>query len=302
MSRFLFLLAIISLSFSCNAVSSESVFMPENDLHLQKLVNGSVTEEKFNQVIDLAEEYYTPLFQQFGGTLTIQRRWSDGTVNASASQVGDFWVVNMYGGLARRPEVTPDGFAVVLCHEIGHHLAGYPFVQAWAANEGSSDYYAVLACVRNLWRDGADTTAIDPDSIPATPRAHCDYKWDNINDRKLCYRSMMASKSVSDLLGALRGNTVSFDNHDTAVVSVTNHRHPNAQCRLDTMMAASMCDSSWDNGLIPGKEFSNRNSADAEEQASQVSCGRFVEIGENPLRDIERGYRPKCWFRPLLTP
>ena len=31
----------------------------------------------------------------------------------------------MYGGLARRAEVTEDGFAMVLCHELGHHVSLY---------------------------------------------------------------------------------------------------------------------------------------------------------------------------------
>ena len=72
------------------------------------------------------------------------------TVNANASQRGRTWIVNMYGGLARRPEITPDGFAMVLCHELGHHMGGFPFVSGWAANEGQSDLFATLSCGRIL--------------------------------------------------------------------------------------------------------------------------------------------------------
>ena len=48
------------------------------------------------------------------------------------------WVVAMFGGLARRPEVTKDAFQFVVCHEVGHHLAGWPFAYDWASNEGQS--------------------------------------------------------------------------------------------------------------------------------------------------------------------
>src|SRR6478609_9034269 len=63
--------------------------------------------------------------------------------------------VHMYGGLARRPEVTPDGFTLVVCHEVGHHFGGYPFVRDayWAANDGQADYFSTLACARRLWQN-----------------------------------------------------------------------------------------------------------------------------------------------------
>ena len=47
--------------------------------------------------------------------------WKNDTVNANAQQRGRNWIVNMYGGLARRPEIFFRRFAMVLCHELGHH-------------------------------------------------------------------------------------------------------------------------------------------------------------------------------------
>ena len=32
--------------------------------------------------------------------------------------------IELNGGLARRPEVSSDGFTMVICHELGHFLAG----------------------------------------------------------------------------------------------------------------------------------------------------------------------------------
>ena len=93
--------------------SAFASFLPENDLHLQDIPEGAgLTEQEFNDVIDLAEEFYAPLLKEsYGVTAKFNRLWSTNTVNANASQRGRTWIVNMYGGLARRPEITPDGFA-----------------------------------------------------------------------------------------------------------------------------------------------------------------------------------------------
>jgi Zn-dependent protease with chaperone function len=54
----------------------------------------------------------------------------------------------MFGGLARDPLVTKDGFSAVICHEIGHHIAGAPRKGfSWASNEGQADYFATTKCL-----------------------------------------------------------------------------------------------------------------------------------------------------------
>ncbi len=81
---------------------------------------GGLTEADFNAVIDRAERLYGPVIAQAGGTLQVKRLWTNETVNASAQQFGTSWVVNMFGGLARHAAITQEGFALVICHEIGH--------------------------------------------------------------------------------------------------------------------------------------------------------------------------------------
>ena len=71
----------------------------------------------------------------------------------------NFYKVIMFGGLARRPEITADGFLLVVCHELGHHLAGYPFIDDWAANEGQADYFATQSCTKNIWQNDNETNS-----------------------------------------------------------------------------------------------------------------------------------------------
>jgi len=299
----LLLILPLLIFLACQEKKTQSVFMPDNDLADRGINSGNlaVDEELFNTLIDEVANVYEPIIRDHGGNLFINRLWTDPTVNASAVQFDDgSWIVNMFGGLARRQEVTADGFVLVLCHEIGHHLAGYPFVVDWAANEGSSDYYSVLGCARHLWQNKAATLGLNAIEVPVRLRELCDAIWTYPNERKLCYRTMLAGKSTASLLAALQRKTVDFSRQDNNIVETTNNDHPNAQCRLDTFMAASLCMFEWDHTIIPGKSFTDRNSREAEREAANVSCSRFFERDGSALEDIEQGYRPNCWFKPKL--
>lgn len=269
-------------------------FMPDNKLHLEDtLKNRSVEYEMFHRVIDQAERVYGPIMEAHGARLVIKRKWRNPTVNAFAIQRGRNWEVNMFGGLARRPEVTADGFALVLCHELGHHLAGFPFVQRWAANEGQSDYFATQSCARLLWQDQVEQNALFRQTVSNVPRALCDAKWQTETEQDLCYRTMMAGHSLASLLGAAGGGSPQFDRPDPSVVEATNHKHPKAQCRLDTYMSGALCTAEFDQTLIPGKAMDDQNGLDAERESANYVCARADGYGTQETR-------PLCWFAPGL--
>ncbi len=286
--------AIAALSLVGTATVAEASFLPPNNLHLQDTNRAAnMTQAEFNAIIDEAVAYYEPLIKQnFNAKFTVNRRWTDSTVNASATQFFGTWTVNMYGGLARRPETTPDGFALVLCHEIGHHLGGYPFSSSWAADEGSADYFSTISCARDLWRDQKEKNALSRELIAEYPKSLCDAQWSNEDDQNLCYRSMLGGQSLGKLLAALGGTKADFTTPDKSVVKSTNHAHPAGQCRLDTYVAGATCVQEFDATAIPGKSLgSSRNSAKAEEASGLHTCLRT---------DFTVGTRPLCWFKPLL--
>lgn len=262
-------------------------FLPENELHLRMFseAESNVSEEEFDAAIDEAEAFYTEIFSQHGATLQINRLWSNDTVNASASQQGDLWLVNMYGGLARAPEVTKDGFALVLCHEIGHHVGGFPTKGFWASNEGQSDYFATLSCASELWSDDDYDYQSAASEIPDVPKRLCDDAYYGLGRTKVevCYRAMLAGKSLAELLNALgKGDELSWDTPDSKKVKRTDHYHPAAQCRLDTYMAGALCDVSFNPSYIP----------DSEAQSARHSCARV--LGDKV------GVKPRCWYAPKL--
>jgi hypothetical protein len=270
--------------------------MPANDLWKEDglLRNQGLTAEEFNAAVDEVESIYKDIIKKQGGTLKINRYWSDSTVNANTTQLGGSWIVNMYGGLARRPEVTPDGFSLVICHELGHNLGGYPFLSAWAANEGQSDYFATYACGRLLWESQEEKNAAFRETVDPEPKALCDQVWETEAEQNLCYRVMMGGKSLADLLGALGGTKANWNTPDPNVVNQTKNPHPVAQCRLDTYMAGALCTKTWDPLLIPGKSLgSQRNSREAEAISANYTC--------TTAEGFTVGYRPTCWFKPLIA-
>jgi len=280
-------LSIAGSAFTCSE-NGKGGFLPENDLYIsanQKSVNG-ISEEEFNKAIDEVEQIYAPIVASMGGKLNIERNWTDGTVNAYASQSGSTWKVAMFGGLARHETITKDAMALVVCHEIGHHIGGAPkkvgyYSNSWASNEGQSDYFANLKCLRRAFLNDDNKAIISKMEIPMALSEACSKAFASEEDRAICIRGGMAGDSVARLFAALRNQSTpaKFDTPDRTVVSVTNDNHPATQCRMDTYFQGSLCDVSINEDV---------------EQDSEVSGTCHGSLGH------DSGLRPRCWFKPSV--
>ena len=276
-------MVLASQSFNANACDAEGKtgFMPENNMSVaigDKSAND-MTEERFNAIIDRVETVYAPIVRSKKGRLKLNRKWTNNTVNANASRRFGTWTVNMYGGLARHADVTDDGFALVICHELGHHLGGAPKVgnimMKWASNEGQSDYFGSLKCMRRVFGNDDNATIISNMNVPELAEKKCSAAWSTQAEQALCIRVAMAGKSLSKLLA--RGGTPKFSTPSTQVVGRTNHAHPAGQCRLDTYFHGALCDKEVSD------DVSNRDSA-------KGVCVR--------KRGYKEGTRPLCWYKP----
>lgn len=275
-----------TVALACTSDSKDGIF-PKNSTFIpvsKDLMFNSIIKEEFDRAIEKVAAIYSPTFTAQGRTLQILALWEDGTVNASADRKpGNISEVRMFGGLARHPKVTTDGFMMVLCHEIGHHLGGAPKKGAkpWASNEGASDYFASLKCAREVWKDEDNQSKVASMEIPLTVTQKCQKAFDSSFDLAICKRSAMAGKSISDTLGVLNstGDT-DFDKPTTAVVTRTFDGHPDAQCRLDTYFAGAVCSKS--------KDIAPSNS-----DPRVGSCSQ--ENGET------LGIRPLCWYLPQVS-
>lgn len=249
-------------------------FAPENNLRIPVTQNFSgITEEEFNGVLDDVFKVYEPIFKEHDAEFVIQRFWEDQTVNAYAFREGNQWNIAMYGGLARHKEVTLDGFMLVACHEIGHHLGGYPRM-GWASNEGNSDYYGTLKCLRRMWENGSSIDVVKKMKVDKKAVELCENQWKDNSERAICQRAAMAGKSLGRLLAELGQQSMpEFDTPDTSVVKKTNNAHPAAQCRLDTYFHGALCGVDW--------------KQDMDEKDPNVGACKAADVGG----------RRGCWYK-----
>lgn len=279
------LVGLVSLTSIGSAHELCEGFVPENDLNIsvemQTLLGGGTTEREFHSVLDRLEKIYAPAVSRIGGRLEIVRRWSDGTVNAFATRIGSTYRITMYGGLARHKEMNADGFALVACHELGHHFGGAPKLSSpnswWVSNEGQSDYFAGLRCLRILWPARENARFVANNRIDEFLARTCKRVWTRADEQNLCMRIGSAGKTTSFMFRLLNGEKTKarFDTPDPNRVSSTYDSHPAAQCRLDTYFQAGLC---VHNTREP---LSNRD----------VRVGTCTESAGHRF-----GNRPRCWY------
>jgi hypothetical protein len=206
---------------------------PPNNLYLEDNLwkrDTTINEARYNELLDQIAEVYEPIVASFGGAaLTLERQWINPEVNAWAYRPGDkIWRIVVTGGIARRPEVTPDAFVMATCHEIGHFLAGFPHYEfSWSSAEGQADYYATQTCTKLMWEKDLTENAKARDLISETAKGQCDDHYDTEAEQNLCYRQMLAATSLARILKVIGRETVdaSFETPDTSKVAKTYAGH-----------------------------------------------------------------------------
>lgn len=293
------------------ATSGFATFLPEESIApSNELPKGAsnISKEQFDMVIKDLSSKYSSAVSQFGGKLSISGDWKSEKINAGARQMMGTWQVVITGGLARRPELTLDGMTLIVCHELGHHLAGFPFAKGpnlplpvpgattWAANEGQADYYATHVCADNVWGQDKAANAGFRKTASEEVRNYCDSVWLNTDDQNLCYRNLVAAESVALTMATLmkKETMPRFDTPDKSAVNETSDKHPDAQCRMDTSLQGALCAAGFDQAIIPGKNVSSGvDSVDAEREAFQNSC--------SVVTGFDIGQRPGCWFKSRIN-
>lgn len=257
-----------------------SGFIPENDMNIPINKSGlGMSEAEFNDVIDKIEKLYRPDVEAMGDRLVVNRDWKSGTVNASASKSGKTRTLNFFGGLARHPEIKKDGFTLVACHEMGHHLGGIPKVRnlfsTWAANEGQSDYFATLKCLRRFYETFDQDRLIDLADEHA--KQECLKTYTTTAEQQICFKLMTAGQEVSFFFQKARKEerVPKYNEPDSTVVGSTVDSHPATQCRMDTYFQGALCPRQWQDPVSDKDAFAGACHPDS----------------------FANGVRPRCWYK-----
>lgn len=281
LSGLLLLLTSTSLFADCSG------YFPKNKMYIPDSVTDSgLTREQYDGVIDKMNTFFEPIVTAQGAEMVINRAWSRGTVNASTSRKGNVWTFNYYGGLARHKYMTEDAFALVYCHELGHHMGGAPKklsrgVPYWASTEGQSDYWGTLKCLRRVFAKEDNIAAIQGQEVPEEVNKKCDRQYRDKKTTAMCKRMALAGLVMGKIHADLRNHESfpAFETPDPAIVTRTYSAHPSPQCRLDTHFQGALCELHWRNEVSQNDEIVG-------------AC--------HPIEGFESGIRPACWYKPAI--
>lgn len=277
---FLGALAFLNPQLSWDGVEKVCSAFPPNQLSYPEFSgNRWVSPRVFNALLDRVEQVYRPIFQRAGHRFRVERRWTDGTVNAFATNEGFQRSVHMYGGMARHPLMTPDAFLLIACHEIGHHFGGAPVkANQWSSAEGQSDYYATLKCMRLVLAGIDHDQVLSHMAIDPVANRMCNAAHHNRNDVELCLRTSMAGLAVAKTMADFQNGAPSprLDRPDSKQIAFTFMMHPMPQCRLDTYFQGALCNVAM---TVPTSPTDFR-------------------VGTCDASGQLYGRRPRCWFNP----
>lgn len=283
---------LIALSFSlegkaCEHFSNENpaVESYNSSMNTETSLQGGLSEEEFNEILDTIEKVYASIVaEELGLKLHINRKWEDDTLNAFAMRhpsYPEFAILEFTGGLARHHTMTEAGFALVACHEVGHHMAGAPLNPRGMSSEGQSDYFATSKCLRYFYKYKLEK---DPSLIFDFENEHymvqslCKSQFSDEVERAICEKSTSGGQAVANFFASMRGVEVpEILDLSRDEVDRTFEMHPIPQCRLDTYFQGALCN------ISETVNFSSQNTTDG---ACTRDEGHYL------------GVRPLCWYNP----
>lgn len=296
-------------------VAGECNMFPRNRLRfpIRSGVGATgISQVEFNQILDAVESTYAQEVKSRGGQLVIVRDWTNDFVNASAGRRGNQYVVHMFGGMARHPKMTKEGFLLVACHEMGHHLGESPtYTGDVLASEGQSDYYASLKCMRRVlakFNTASSARGLASRTDPVTTQKCGRFHQKNLDGRNdagaVCLRTHLAAETLTAILASLENEDrkqrglpqIPMPNLNTPDRSVARKTltddYPSAQCRLDTYSAGAQCPVEVATALDPATP----NSGVCLRPAAQLLRANANHEGSLP---DALGARPACWYNQL---
>lgn len=271
---------IISLITSVAYGDVESCFSSEQRFPVQK--NSLMSDESlYLEILDKFKRKFSPLVEKtYAKKLKVEYRANEDRVNASITRDDDNNpLMIITSGLIMFPQMSPDGFVSILCHELGHFMGGMPkkfrgrsSKLSWSSAEGQADYFAATKCLP-VYFEGERANErlsekLDKDQVD---------ELFHICSEPLCMRVVHAGLEMNKVFAKIKkyGSIPSLKKKDHGQVSRTNFKHPSLQCRLDTIVNGAQCDVDIAEGF-------------SDEDPRVGAC-----VGE------VKGARPRCWYNPL---
>lgn len=254
---------------------------------------AALTEKESLDLLERFHNEFAPIVASHGAQLFTELDYTATSPGAMATRSANHkkWFIKIWGGFPKYPSTTGDSYTLILCHEMGHHIGGYPFyahdLAEWAAAEGQADYWATQACAKRLWRNETEVNA----AYANVKDSGCESIFSNIQEVNLCKRLYRATEVYAEMESKTYDDgRASIKKRDTSEVKELQVSHPKSQCRIDSTLMGVWCTKNFDFSIIPGRGNPlGQNTISAEKEARANSC--FATDG------FEFGNRPRCWFK-----
>ncbi len=116
--------------------------------------------------------------------------------NAYAYISNDLCKINVASNLLDNTKISEDAQSFIICHELGHLIAGAPYnitdTAAVVTVEGEADYYAALKCMRNILPLIKTESQFAEKENADFYLKKCQTHHQNIEDQKICVRTIYA--------------------------------------------------------------------------------------------------------------
>ncbi len=122
-------------------------------------------EQYPNSQINEKDFYFIPvkiysLFQLelnlLSSPLAFDLNWKSPYFGAGVSHYQNQFKLMILGGTTRIESLTPEAYAALVCHEIGHLIGGHPLQTisgaSWASAEGQADFFAASVCLPKYFK------------------------------------------------------------------------------------------------------------------------------------------------------
>lgn len=199
---------------------------------------SEITETQYRGLINEFQiKYSMAVFKFTGKPLVIPHEWDSPYFAGFAIDKGAYMQISLWGGTARAPEATIPALAGILCHELGHILAGAPNQtlsgSEWSSTEGQSDFYAARDCLPEFLKEHPELlTTVEPEVLSVC------------QGHKLCARTAQAGLDLVRFFNRfdpIQIKTLSVLKPASASSHLLVNVYPSNQCRLDTYVQGALC-------------------------------------------------------------
>lgn len=206
-----------------------------------------ITEQSFYEIVVQGIGLYHEMAKEQDRNLVVKvLDWKMPYFSAWAryEKETNLYTVNFWGGFARINGTTERGFALTVCHEIGHILAQAPFHKIedskMMSAEGQSDYFAASQCFKKYHHNYPFSRETELDPFAAS-KCESQFKEDE-EQKDLCFQTAKAGKDLSVVLAFIgQSDLPRYDTPQQLVVPETLYNsYPDIQCRLDTYLQGAL--------------------------------------------------------------